>query len=114
MEAGIRHGGGNPGLGGFYSTRATWRCGGGSMADSGGRFNVSVTGVEGSREEGKQRGRPLPKGKAEEAVMLHDVVVHDWLADGDDRYEGGRGEKLGRLVQLSLDYQVKRNAGLKM
>jgi hypothetical protein len=28
-------------------------------------FNVSVTGVEESREEGKRRGRPLPVGEEE-------------------------------------------------
>jgi hypothetical protein len=52
MEAGIRCGGGRPCLGGFYSTQATWRWGGGLAVSSGGHFNVSVTEVEGSREEG--------------------------------------------------------------
>jgi hypothetical protein len=43
-----------------------WRRGGGSIADSGGRFNVSIMKVEESREEGKWRGRPLPEGEEEE------------------------------------------------
>jgi hypothetical protein len=40
-----------------------WRRGGGLVVGSGGRFNVSVTGVEGSQEEGKQKGMPLPEGE---------------------------------------------------
>jgi hypothetical protein len=40
------------------------RCLGGG---SGVCFNVSVTGVEGSLEEGKQRGEMLPEGEEEEA-----------------------------------------------
>jgi hypothetical protein len=49
------------------SNTELWRRGGGSTAGSGGCFNVSVTGVEGSREEGKRRGELLPEGEEEEA-----------------------------------------------
>jgi hypothetical protein len=41
----------------------------GSTADSGGRFDISVTGVEGSREEGKQRVVPLLEGEEEDMSL---------------------------------------------
>jgi hypothetical protein len=31
MEAGIKHGRGRSGLGGFYRSRVAWRCGGGEV-----------------------------------------------------------------------------------
>jgi hypothetical protein len=41
--------------------------GGGSTVDKGGHFNVSVTGVKGTREERKWRCGPLLEGEEEEA-----------------------------------------------
>jgi hypothetical protein len=67
MEVRIGHGGGRSAMSGFYRARAMQRCGGGSVASDGERFNISVTGVEGSQEEGKHRGGSLPKGEEDEA-----------------------------------------------
>jgi hypothetical protein len=46
-------------------------------------------------------------------VTMHNMVARGWPVAGSWS-RGERGEKLGRLGQLSLDYQVKRDAGVKM
>jgi hypothetical protein len=78
MEAGIRHGGGRSGLGGFYSARATWRCGGGEVVWWSAAVGASMYRLQewrGARRRGNKRVGHCQKGKRGEAVTLHDVVV---------------------------------------
>jgi hypothetical protein len=66
MEAGIRCGGGRPCLGGFYSTQATWRCGGGEVVWRSAVVVTSMYRLRKWRGAGR-RGESLPEGEEEEA-----------------------------------------------